>query len=62
MMFCKVCNITIVDVMSFSKDKNDRFSRCPRCYSETKHQRIKDDDVDFGELKIIHKGRFQQWK
>ena len=56
-MFCEVCNVPMVDVMSFSKNKNERFSRCSRCYSETKHQRIKDDEVDFGELKIIHKGR-----
>ena len=36
-------------VMSFSKEKHERFCRCPRCYSESKHKKISDDDLDFGE-------------
>lgn len=50
MMICKDCYIPMVGVMSFSKDKHEKFNRCPRCYGETKHQRIKDDELEFGEV------------
>lgn len=53
MQICKDCYIPMVGVMSFSKDKHERFYRCPKCYGETKHQRIKDDKLDFGE--VLHK-------
>lgn len=43
MVICKDCNTPMIGVMSFSKDKHERFCRCPKCYSETKHNRIKDD-------------------
>lgn len=36
--------------MSFSKDKNEKYNRCPKCYSETKHHKIKDKDLDFEEV------------
>lgn len=49
MIVCKNCYIPMIGVISFSKDKHERFSRCPKCYSETHHQRIKDDDINFGE-------------
>ena len=51
------CNIPMVDVMSFSKDKQEKFSRCPKCHIETKHQKIDDKELDFGEgqNKRIHK-------
>ena len=57
MQICKDCSIPMVEVMSFSKDKHERFCRCPKCYGETKHQRIKDDELDFGEVlyKELHK-------
>ena len=57
MQLCKDCYIQMVGVMSFSKDKNEKFCRCPKCYSETKHQNIKSSDLNFGkELnKAIHK-------
>lgn len=56
MNFCKYCCISMVGVMSFSKDKHERFCRCPRCRSETKHKKIK-NDLDFREVlsKTIHK-------
>lgn len=47
MVICKDCNILMISVMSFSKDKHERFCRCPKCYSETKHSRIKGDELDF---------------
>lgn len=50
MQICKDCYIPMVGVMSFSKDRHEKFYRCPKCYSESKHQRIKDDELDFGEV------------
>ena len=40
----------MVSVMSFAKDKNEKFNQCPSCYSETRHHKIKDKDLDFGEV------------
>ena len=37
-------------VVSFSKDKQEKFNKCPRCYGETKHRILKNDELDFGEL------------
>ena len=36
-------------VMSFSKDKHEKFGRWPKWYLETKHIKLRDDDLDFGE-------------
>ena len=57
MMICKDCYVPMVGVMSFSKDKHEKFSRCPKCYSETKHRKLQDEELDFGEVlnKAIHK-------
>lgn len=57
MRLCKYCYIPMVGVMSFSNDKHEKFCRCPRCYSETKHKKLRDDELDFGEVleKEIHK-------
>ena len=48
-MICRDCYIPMVSVVSFSKDKHEKFCRCPKCYSETKHQNIKSSDLSFGE-------------
>ncbi len=53
MKICKTCNILMVGVMSFSKGKHEKFCRCPKCYDETKHQRIRDGELNFGE--VLHK-------
>ena len=37
-------------VMSFSKDKHEKFNKCPRCYGETKHVKLRDDELTFGEV------------
>ena len=37
-------------VMSFSKDKHEKFNKCPRCYYETRHVKLRDDELDFGEV------------
>ena len=56
-MLCKNCCVPMVGVMSFSNEKREQFSRCPKCYAETKHQSIKSSDLSFGEElnKAIHK-------
>lgn len=50
MQFCKDCRTKMVGVMSFSKDKHEKFSRCPKCYSETKHNKLKESDLSFEEV------------
>lgn len=57
MIICKTCNISMQPVMSFSKDKHEKFCRCPKCYSETKHKKLQDEELDFGEelSREIHK-------
>ena len=57
MIICKDCYVPMIGVMSFSKNKHEKFCRCPKCYSETKHQIIRDDELDFGEElnKAVHK-------
>ena len=50
MIICKTCNISMQPVMSFSKDKNEKFCRCPKCYEETKHKKLRDDELVFGEI------------
>ena len=57
MMICKDCYVPMIGVMSFSKDKREKFCRCPKCYGETKHQKLRDGELVFGEVlsKEIHK-------
>ena len=50
MLLCKDCQTLMLNVMSFSKEKHERFNRCPKCFSETKHTKINDNDLDFGEM------------
>ena len=57
MTICRTCSIPMHPVMSFSKDKHEKFCRCPKCYEETKHRKLADDDLNFGEElnKAMHK-------
>lgn len=57
MTICRTCSIPMQPVMSFSKNKHEKFCRCQKCYSETKHQKINDCELVFGEVldKEIHK-------
>ena len=57
MQLCKDCYVQMIGVMSSSKDKHEKFCRCPRCYSETKHKKLRDDELDFGEVlnRELHK-------
>ena len=53
MTICKDCYVPMQPVMSFSNDKHEKFDRCPKCFGETKHVKLRDDELDFGEL--LHK-------
>lgn len=57
MIICKTCNVPMQPVMSFSNDKREKFDRCPKCFGETKHKKLRDDELDFGEElnKAVHK-------
>ena len=50
MTICRDCNVLMKSIMSFSKDKHEMFCRCPKCYGETKHRKLRDDELDFGEV------------
>ena len=53
MIICRTCNIPMQPVMSFSKGKREKFNKCPKCYGETKHVKLRDDELTFGE--VLHK-------
>lgn len=53
MHLCKDCYTPMIPVMSFSHEKHEKFYKCPKCYSETKHRKLRDEELDFGEL--LHK-------
>ncbi len=59
MQLCRDCYIPMVGVMSFSRDRREKFYRCPNCYGETKRQIIRDDELIFRE--VLHK-EFQKHK
>ena len=50
MQLCKDCYVPMIGVMSFSKDKHEKFYRCPKCFGETKHKKLRDDELVFGEI------------
>ena len=50
MVICKECCIPMVGVISFSKDKHEKFCRCPKCRGETRHRKLSDDELSFGEV------------
>ena len=37
-------------VVSFSKDRHEKFNKCPKCHGETKHVKLCDDELTFGEV------------
>ena len=50
MKLCKNCCIPMNTVVSFSKNYSEKFCRCPKCKSESKHYKIKSDNIVFGEV------------
>ena len=57
MTICKYCYIPMVGVMSFSKNKHEKFNHCPKCFGETRHKKLRENYSDFGEVldKEMHK-------
>ena len=57
MIICKDCYVPMIGVMTFSKDKHEKFDRYPKCFGEAKHQKLKNEKLDFVEVlnKEIHK-------
>ena len=57
MTICKVCNTPMQPVMSFSKDRHEKFCRCSKCFGETKHRKLQDNELVFGEVlsRELHK-------
>ena len=57
MTFYRYCNVLMQPIMSFSKDKHEKFDRCPKCFGETKHRKLTDEELDFGEVlnRELHK-------
>ena len=53
MKLCRDCLVPMTPIMSFSKVKREKFNRCPKCHSETRHNKIKDSELSFGE--VLHK-------
>lgn len=53
MVVCKNCYIPMTGIMSFSKDKHEKFCRCPKCCSETRHIKINDNELSFGD--VLHR-------
>ena len=57
MTICKDCYVPMQPVISFSKNKHEKFNHYPKCFGETRHKKLREDDLDFGEVldKEIHK-------
>ena len=53
MQYCMNCGNIMMGVMSFSKDKHEKFCHCPKCCSETRHIKINDNELSFGE--VLHR-------
>ena len=51
------CNDLMIYFIQFSKDKHEKFDHCSKCFGETKHKKLQDEELDFGEVlnKAIHK-------
>ena len=49
MVLCNNCQVMMIPTMSFSHNGNKKYCRCPRCYAETKKQRLDRNELSFGE-------------
>ena len=47
----------IIRIISFSKNKHEKFNHYPKCFGETKHRKLRDNNLDFGEVlsRELHK-------
>ena len=48
MTICKDCNTPMQPVMTLSKDKTEKFNKCPKCHGAAKHVKLRDNDMEFG--------------
>jgi hypothetical protein len=39
----------MVSVISFSKGKQEKFCRCEKCKTESRHRALRNDEIDFHE-------------
>ena len=53
MQYCMNCGNIMMGVMSFSSDKHEKFCRCPKCCSETRHIKINDNELSF--IEVLHR-------
>ena len=53
MQYCMNCGNIMVGVMLFSEEKHEKFCRCPKCCSETRHIKINDNELSFEE--VLHR-------
>ena len=40
----------MIKVMSFSKDKHEKFCKCPKCHNETKHRKLTEEELKYKEI------------
>ena len=64
MQYCMNCGNIMMGIMSFSKDKHEKFARCPKCYGETKHNSLRNNELNFREIldEKIYKVENKKWK
>lgn len=52
MYMCDNCYIPMVSIISFQPNGNgrhDRYCKCPKCCRETKHIKVNNSELSFGE-------------
>ena len=51
MVICKKCLILMVETMSFQPGERNRheYCKCPKCKRETKHIKVMNSELSFGE-------------
>lgn len=55
MNICNTCKIPMVNAMSFSERKCEKYCMCPKCKNETKHILFNDDELDFKGVLYVKK-------
>ena len=49
MVTCKHCGTPMIGVVSFMRDKCEKYDMCMKCYSETKHRKVDKKELGFRE-------------
>ena len=55
MLTCKVCGNKMNKVMRFTPKMKEKFYRCNKCKYESKHRRIAENELTFGEVLSANK-------